>query len=147
MLMQAVQEMTAYFAGHIEHRKTHHTDDLISTLMKAKDKNGQPLDDSHVLGSLRLILIAGIDTTWSAIGASLWHLAKTPADRERLIAEPELMPTRGGIAARLFAGDDGARGHQGDRDQRLPGQAGQHGAAVVPAANRDPAVFPDATRS
>jgi cytochrome P450 len=32
----------------------------------------------HVLGSLRLLLIAGIDTTWSAIGASLWHLAKTP---------------------------------------------------------------------
>ena len=47
----------------------------------------------HVQGSLRLLLIAGIDTTWSAIGSSLWHLAKTPADRERLIAEPGLMPT------------------------------------------------------
>src|SRR5260370_3099726 len=61
--------------------------------MNARDKNGQPLDDSHVLGSLRLLLIAGIDTTWSAIGSSLWHLAKTPSDRERLIAEPELIPT------------------------------------------------------
>ena len=29
----------------------------------------------------RLLLIAGIDTTWSAIGSALWHLAKTPADR------------------------------------------------------------------
>src|ERR1700686_2667142 len=38
-LMRAVQEMTGYFAGHIEYRKTHNTDDLISTLMKAKDKN------------------------------------------------------------------------------------------------------------
>src|SRR5260370_3800954 len=93
MLAQAVQEMTAYFADHIEERKKRPTDDLISKLMKAKDKDGQPLDDSHVLGSLRLILIAGIDTTWSAIGSSLWHLGKTPADRERLIAEPELMPS------------------------------------------------------
>src|SRR5262249_56901500 len=59
---------------------------------KAKDKSGQPLEDSHVMGSLRLLLIAGIDTTWSAIGASLWHLAKTPADRERLKREPALMP-------------------------------------------------------
>ncbi len=65
---------------------------ILELSIKAKDKNGQPLDDSHVLGSLRLLLIAGIDTTWSAIGASLWHLAKTPSDRERLIAEPELMP-------------------------------------------------------
>src|SRR4030088_1629736 len=30
MLMQAVQEMTAYFAGHMEARKTHPTDDSIS---------------------------------------------------------------------------------------------------------------------
>src|SRR5216684_1624860 len=91
-LMRAVHEMTKYFAGHIEQRKKHPTEDLISTLMNARDKNGQPLSDGHVLGSLRLLLIAGIDTTWSAIGASLWHLARTPADRDRLIAEPALMP-------------------------------------------------------
>jgi hypothetical protein len=30
--------------------------------------------------SLRLLLIAGIDATWSAIGVSLWHLPKTPID-------------------------------------------------------------------
>ena len=39
-LMQAVQEMTAYFAGHIEARKQKPTDDLISTLMNAKGKDG-----------------------------------------------------------------------------------------------------------
>jgi cytochrome P450 len=87
-----VREMTGYFIGHIERRRNNPTDDLISTLMKARDKDGQPLADEHILGSLRLLLIAGIDTTWSAIGSSLWHLAKTPADRERLVAEPELMP-------------------------------------------------------
>ena len=46
ILMRAVQEMTAYFAGHIERRKKHPTDDLISTLMNARDKNGQPLSDA-----------------------------------------------------------------------------------------------------
>ena len=76
-LTHAVQEMTGYFAGQIEQRKQHPTDDLISTLMNARDKDGQPLSEVHVLGSLRLLLIAGIDTTWSAIGASLWHLANT----------------------------------------------------------------------
>ena len=93
ILMQAVREMTGYFAGHVEQRRKQPTDDLISALMQAKGKDGQPLDDEHVLGSLRLLLVAGIDTTWSAIGSALWHLAKTPADRERLVREPELMPT------------------------------------------------------
>ena len=92
-LMSAVREMTAYFAGHIEARKTNPTDDLITTLMNAKGPDGQPLEDGHVLGSLRLLLIAGIDTTWSAIGSSLWHLAKTPSDRDRLISEPALIST------------------------------------------------------
>src|SRR5262245_27975544 len=91
-LMRAVQEMTAFFAGHLEQRKNKPSDDLITTLMNAKDPNGQPLDDAHVLGSLRLLLIAGIDTTWSAIGSSLWHLARTPSDRERLAREPGLIP-------------------------------------------------------
>ncbi len=120
ILMRAVHEMTEYFAGHIEHRKKHPTDDLISTLMNARDRNGQPLSDGHVLGSLRLLLIAGIDTTWSAIGASLWHLAKTPRDRDRLIAEPELMPT--------------------------PVKPGNMVLLSFPAANRDPTVFPDADK-
>jgi cytochrome P450 len=88
VMVNAVHQMTAYFAGHIEQRRQHPTDDLISTLISAHDKDGQPLSDGHVLGSLRLLLVAGIDTTWSAIGSSLWHLAKAPADRERLIAQP-----------------------------------------------------------
>ena len=40
-----------------------------------------------------LLMIAGIDTTWSAIGASLWHLAQHPGDRRRLASEPGLMGT------------------------------------------------------
>src|SRR4051794_8290383 len=72
ILMRAVNEMAAYFAVHINQRKQQRSDDLISTLMDARDKNGEPFSDMHVLGSLRLLLIAGIDTTWSAIGASLW---------------------------------------------------------------------------
>src|SRR6201996_2698016 len=44
-LLQAVHEMTAYFAEQIELRKKQPTDDLISTLMNARDKDGQPLSD------------------------------------------------------------------------------------------------------
>ena len=147
MLVQAVQEMSAYFAGHIEYRKTHTTDDLISTLMKARDKEGNLLEDSQVMGSLRLLLIAGIDTTWSAIGSSLWHLANTPADRDRLIAEPELMPSA--IEEFLRAYSPVTMAREVMKETTISGCPVKPGNMVLlsfPAANRDPAMFPDADK-
>jgi hypothetical protein len=147
VLMRAVHEMSAYFAGHIEQRKKHPTDDLISTLMNARDKDGQPLSDAHVQGSLRLLLIAGIDTTWSAIGSSLWHLAKTPADRERLLAEPELLPTA--IEEFLRAYSPVTMAREVVKETTVSGCPIKPGNMVLlsfPAANRDPAVFPDADK-
>ena len=146
-LMNAVQEMTAYFTGHIEHRMKQPSDDLISVLMKARDKNGQPLSDQHVLGSLRLLLIAGIDTTWSAIGSSLWHLAKTPADRARLVAEPELMPLAVEELLRAYSPVTMAR--EVMKETTVSGCPVKPGNMVLlsfPAANRDPAMFPDADK-
>ncbi|THD47044.1 MAG: cytochrome P450 [Bradyrhizobium sp.] len=147
VLMRAVQEMSGYFAKQIELRKQHPTDDLISTLMNARDKNGQPLSDPHVLGSLRLLLIAGIDTTWSAIGASLWHLAKTPEDRSRLIAEPALMPTA--IEEFLRAYSPVTMAREVIKETAIGGCPVKPGNMVLlsfPAANRDPKVFPDADK-
>jgi cytochrome P450 len=146
-LMGAVREMTGYFAAHLEQRKQKPTDDLISTLMRARDKNGQPLSDNHVLGSLRLLLIAGIDTTWSAIGASLWHLAKTAADCERLVGEPELIPTAVEELLRAYSPVTMAR--EVMKETVISGCPVKPGNMVLlsfPAANRDPAMFPDADK-
>ena len=146
-LMNAVHEMTGYFADQIELRKTRPTDDLISTLMNARDRDGQPLSDVHVLGSLRLLLIAGIDTSWSAIGASLWHLAKNPGDRERLIAEPALTPSAVEELLRAYAPVTMAR--EVMKETVIAGCPIKPGNMVLlsfPAANRDPAVFPDADK-
>jgi cytochrome P450 len=147
ILLQAVQEMTAYFQGHVEARRKNPGDDLISYLLNARDKNGQPLEDSHVMGSLRLLLIAGIDTTWSAIGASLWHLAQTPADCQRLIAEPALMPTAIEEFLRAFSPVTMAR--EVTKETKIEGCPVKPGNMVLlsfPAANRDPAMFPQADK-
>ncbi|HEU0148090.1 MAG TPA: cytochrome P450 [Bradyrhizobium sp.] len=146
-LLQAVGEMSDYFAAQIEQRKTAPSDDLISYLMNAKRPNGEPLEDSHVIGSLRLLLIAGIDTTWSAIGASLWHLAKTPGDRQRLVAEPGLMPTA--IEELLRAYSPVTMAREVMKDTVVSGCPVKPGNMVLlsfPSANRDPAVFPDADK-
>src|SRR3954466_160830 len=76
----------ARIQGHLANPR----DDLTTYLLNA-EMNGQKLDPFVVTGPVALLMIAGIDTTWSAIGASLWHLANTPADRKRLVAEPELL--------------------------------------------------------
>ena len=147
ILAKAIQEMSVYFADHIEHRRKHPTNDLISTLMNARDKDGQPLSDAHVQGSLRLLLIAGIDTTWSAIGSALWHLAKTPSDRERLIAEPGLMPTAIEEFLRAFAPVTMAREVMKETENGgCPIKPGNMVLLSFPAANRDPSVFPDADK-
>ena len=58
-----------------------------------------------------LLLIAGIDTTWSAIGASIWHLAQHPEHRRRLRGGPRGHADRGrGAAAGLRAGHHGPQG-------------------------------------
>jgi len=147
ILMKAVQEVMAYFSGHIEHRKKAPTDDLITTLMNARDKDGRPLSDLHVQGTLRLLMIAGIDTTWSAIGSSLWHLARTPADRERLLAEPGLLPTA--IEEFLRAYSPVTMAREVMKETEVGGCPIKPGNMVLlsfPAANRDPARFADADK-
>ena len=81
-----------YLQGHIEDHLATPRDDLITFLLDS-ELDGHKLDPFQVGRTIGLLLIAGIDTTWSAIGASLWHLAKTPADRERLVADATCCPS------------------------------------------------------
>jgi len=54
----------------------------------------------HVRGCAVLLLLAGIDTTWSAIGSSIWHLAIHPDDLENTRNEMRL--ARSGQRMRNF---------------------------------------------
>ena len=152
VLMQAVREMAEYFAGHIAQRRDNperrnrSKDDLISQLLEARI-DGKLLDDQHLNGMLRLLLIAGIDTTWSGIGAALWHLARTPVDRDRLITEPALMAMAIEEFLRAFSPVTMAREVVKDTEiGGCPIKAGNMVLLSFPAANRDPAVFPDADK-
>ena len=116
-------------------------DDLTTFLINA-ELNGRKLDVSHVVGTMTLLLIAGIDTTWSAIGASLWHLAKYSRDRERLVAQPELLPTAMEEFLRAYAPVTMARLVKEDLHFRgVDMKADDWVLLSFPAANRDPAQF------
>jgi cytochrome P450 len=118
--------------------------DLTTYLINA-ELYGSKLEPSHVVGAMTLLLIAGIDTTWSAIGASLWHLARTPADRERLVAEPALLPTGMEEFLRAYAPVTMARLVKNDMHWRGVDMKAEDWILLsFPAANRDPAQFDQA---
>jgi cytochrome P450 len=116
-------------------------EDLTTYLLEA-EIFGQKLTADHVVGTMALLLIAGIDTTWSAIGSSLWHLARVPEDRRRLVAAPELLPTAMEEFLRAYAPVTMARLVTGDVTWRgVDMKADDWILLSFPAANRDPAQF------
>ncbi len=130
-----------YFLVQLEDRRQHPGDDLLSELLTT-EVDGQPVDDGIVLGMAALVLIAGVDTTWSAIGSSLWHLASHPDDRKRLAAEPELMATAVEELLRAYAPVTMAREVTEDIEYHgCPMKAGDKVLMNFPAANRDPEAF------
>ncbi|HEX6393928.1 MAG TPA: cytochrome P450 [Acidimicrobiales bacterium] len=136
-------EIDEYMDAQIEEHRANPRDDLTSFLLEAEIE-GQRLQTEHVRGTMVLLMIAGIDTTWSAIGASLWHLAQHPSDRKRLVAEPELMDTALEEFLRAYAPVTMARLVAQDFDfhgQRL--KEGDWLLLPFPSANRDPNAFDD----
>ena len=145
-IMESMQEQDAYFRIQVEQRRAAPGDDLVSYLLAARIDD-QPLAEAHILGTLRLILIAGIDTTWSGIGASLWHLATHAGDRRHLLAEPALLPTA--IEELLRAYSPVTMAREVVKQATVGGCPFKVGGQVLlsfPAANRDPAKFVDADK-
>ncbi|HEV8064005.1 MAG TPA: cytochrome P450, partial [Acidimicrobiales bacterium] len=136
-----MEGLFTYFVAQIAERRANPGDDLLSELLTT-EIDGQPLEESVALGAAALVLIAGVDTTWSAIGSSLWHLATHPDDRKRLVAEPELMPTAIEELLRAYAPVTMARIVTKDVDFKgCPMKAGDRVLMNFPAANRDPEGF------
>jgi hypothetical protein len=130
-----------FFIAEVARRRTEPGDDLLSELMHS-EVDGKPVDDGIVLGTAALVLIAGVDTTWSAIGSSLWHLATHPGDRRRLATEPDLMPTAVEELLRAYSPVTMAREVVEDIEfEGCPMQAGDKVLMNFPGANRDPEAF------
>lgn len=135
-------ELQDFFMGEIRKRRASgSTDDLIGELVHA-EHDGEPFPDGLIIGMCGLLLIAGVDTTWSGIGSSLWHLATHKEDRERLVQEPELIPSAVEEFLRAYSPVTMARIVNEDTEVNgCPMHAGDRILMAFPAANRDPKQF------
>ena len=146
----SVMELITYFGERSAERRAmepgDRPDDLLTLLVEA-EVDGEPLSDRHLIGSCFLLLLAGIDTTWSAIGSSLWHLAANPEDQARLRAEPELMNTAVEEFLRFYSPVTMARYVNDDIEfAGCPMRRGDKVLMTFPAGNRDPEMFEDADK-
>ena len=149
-LEQSLAEMAEYFGILVAERQrlvaadAELGTDVVGQLLQARYDDGTKFSTTHVVNSLRLLLVAGIDTTWSSIGAALWHLARVPADRTRLVTEPALIPAAIEEFLRAYAPVTMARRIK--NDTVVGGcqyKAGEMVLLPFPAANRDPGLIAD----
>ncbi len=138
--------LRTFFGELVDARKQEPKDDLMSHLL-AQEINGQPVARKAVIGMCNLLLVAGIDTTWSSIGSALLHFATHPEDRRRLANEPELFPTAIEEMLRVYAPVTMAR-HVTEETQvgDVTFQPGDKVLMNFPAANHDPNFFEDADK-
>jgi cytochrome P450 len=139
--VRGAKGLVGYFLEGLEERRNNPGDDLLSELLQT-EIDGAHIEDSVILGTTALVLIAGIDTTWSAIGSALWHLATHEDDRQRLATEPDLMPTAIEELLRAYSPVTMARVVTEDIEYGgCPMKAEDKVLMAFPAANRDPDEF------
>ncbi len=138
------QEMDAYFGEMLKERQANPTDDLTSLIANAKI-DGQDVGWPYKLGYMKLMIVAGIDTTWSAIGSGLWHLSNNPDEVARLVAvdnDDPLWQTATEEILRFYAPVTMARKVIGDTEiAGCPVHEGDQMLVTFPAANHDPEAF------
>ena len=136
-----------YFAPILAARRDEPRDDLISTLAQA-EIDGEHLSDEEIFSFLRLLLPAGVETTYRSFGSLLFGLLSNPEQLAAVRSDRSLIPQAIEEAVRweppLLVITRVAT-----RDTELAGVPIPAGSAVMPmlgSANRDENRYPDPDR-
>lgn len=143
-LLEAQRELTDYLQTVFEERKRAPRKDLISLLLTSSNE-GRALENDELLGLCFLLLVAGTETTTSALGNAMLLLEQHRDVREQLIDDPSLIPA---AVEEILRFDSPVQGLSRvvRRDVELHGVKIPEGARVhllYASANRDPRVFHD----
>lgn len=145
--IEVMTEMTHYIDGLLKDRLANPKDDLL-TMIAHSEIDGEEVPWDIKIGYIRLQIVAGIDTTWSAIGSGLWHFAQHNDQVQRLVAVPNddiLWQTANEEVLRYYAPVTMARKVIKDTEVAgCPMHAGDQTLVTFPAANHDPSAFEDA---
>ncbi len=135
-------ELLGYCVGVAEERRRRPQDDLISVLVGA-EIDGERLNDAEIGIFCLTLLVAGNETTRNLVAGGGLALMRHPEQRERLLADPGLLPNAVEEMLR-FVSPVRSFARTATEDCRLRGRNVRAGDALVlfyGSANRDEAVF------
>lgn len=142
--LQAFDELKAYFVELIADRRRVPRDperDFTSHLLRS-EIDGEPMSDDDILNVYNQLVLAGLDTVKSALSYAHLHLATTPADRQRVVTDPAIIPLA--IEELLRAYPLVMEGRKLSRAvdfHGVPMQAGDMVMLLLPAVMHDPEQF------
>jgi len=145
--MAASEALRAYFAEVMEDRRSHPGDDLISDLVRA-EVEGEMLTDEEIFSFLRLLLPAGVETTYRVSGSLLFALLNDRNQLDALYRDRSLYPQAFEEAVR-WEPPVTVILRRAVRDTELAGVKIDEGADValmIGAANRDERKYSDPDR-
>ncbi len=147
VVFETAQLFDGYFRGIVAEHREQPQDDLVSRLIEA-EQEGDRLSEEEMIVTLRLLLVAGNETTTNLIGNGMKALLEHPEQLQLLREQPELIdnaieellrydaPVQ--VDGRVTIGQ-----HQIDRHQLNPGRPV---SLLIGGANRDPDQFRDPER-
>ncbi|MYE06877.1 MAG: cytochrome P450 [Chloroflexi bacterium] len=144
VVFETGQLFDQYFRGIVAERRDDPQDDLVSRLIEAEEE-GDKLTEAEMIVTLRLLLVAGNETTTNLIGNGLKALLEHPDQMELLRQRPELIDNAIEELLRYDSpvqldGRTTLDEFQIDRHTLKPGRPV---SLLIGGANRDPEEFSD----
>ena len=140
----ASQEVKEYMAVILAERRREPREDLISELAQA-ELDGEHLSDEEIFSFLRLLLPAGVETTYRATGNMLFSLLSNPEQLDAVRADRTLIPQAIEESLRLETPLLNIT-RLATKDAEVSGvpiPAGSTVMLMLAAANRDETRYPD----
>jgi cholest-4-en-3-one 26-monooxygenase len=142
-----VPELFARCQRLIAERRERPTDDLTSVLVHAEIE-GEKLEEHEIVMGFFLLMAAGNDSTKATYCSGMRALLENPAERQKLIDDPSLIPSAVEESLRMFPAFAHFR-RTATRDVELNGQTIREGEKVVmwyASSNRDETRYEDPDR-
>jgi cytochrome P450 len=145
--MAALDRLNEYFAGLVAERRKQPQDDLLSSLIAARDE-GDRLTEEEIVSTSILLFAAGFETTTNLIGNGLYALLSHPDQLRRLRDEPGLIKP---AVEEILRWDSPVQidGRTAFEDVVVAGREVPEGSTVVTllgAANHDPTHYTEPER-
>ncbi len=90
-LMAAFMELAGFAMQLYTERQQNPGEDLISMLVNTK-VNGEPMNMADYLSAFVLLVVAGNETTRNSISGGVLALSQHPAEKQKLLDDPSLIP-------------------------------------------------------